>query len=179
MVRKKSSSSRKCFFEYSGGLASACACGSPAANSSSMAVWTFSVSAPSFSARPCTVRLSDPGSSTRSLRLPKAIEWSSTRTRPSAPISASSSSSTEPRRLASRASVLNASSRAPLARIFSNSGSILESAARRSRCTTHRLMPCSARRCAVASPKPLEPPRITAHWWGEKAIAFLQRRAGS
>jgi hypothetical protein len=33
----------------------------------------------------------------------------------------------------------------------------------RSRCTTHTLMPSAPSRFAVASPKPLEPPRITAH----------------
>ena len=59
---------------------------------------------------------------------------------------------------------------APVPRIFSNSGSICFSSARRSRCTTQMLMPCSASFCAVASPKPDEPPRISAHWLREKAM---------
>ena len=68
-----------------------------------------------------------------------------------------------------------------LAQIFTNSTSALAdvdwvagmraSAARRSRCTMQRLIPCWASLRAAASPKPLEPPRIKAHQWGGNSPA--------
>ena len=101
-------------------------------------------------------------SATSSFRFPNATECSSTRTRP-LPIASASSSTTSRRFSASSASVFIVSRRVPPARIFSNSGSIFASIARRSRCTTHTLIPSAPSRFAVASPNPLDPPRITAH----------------
>jgi hypothetical protein len=162
IVREKSSSSRKCLSEYAGGLASPSACGFPAANNSSIAFWTRSSSRSSRRAScAVAVRLAT-ASATSSLRFPNATEWSSTRTRPRS-IAPASSPITSPRFSASSASVFIVSRRVPPARIFSNSGSIFASIARRSRCTTHTLMPSAPSRFAVASPNPLEPPRITAH----------------
>ena len=136
----------------------------PSAKSRSTVSASRVSSTPRASARAARAGVSGRASGAMSLRLPKATEWSRTRT--FAPLAqrrlrARRGCSPSPRE--SRASSLKVSRVTPRSRIASNSGSIRRIAPRRSRCTRHRLTPWRDSWWAVASPNPLEPPRINAH----------------
>src|ERR1019366_8376348 len=107
--------------------------------------------------------LGSAGTGASNFKLPNAIECNRRRTRPWVAMRRASASRTVARPSLESASTLSVNRSVPRARIAANSFSIGAIAPFRSRCTTARLIPHAPSFFAHASPKPLEPPRMTAH----------------